>query len=466
MILFYLNPAEETLNKLLCTILILFAICIPSATLANPWKASPVFTEKFDYVVVDVKGSRYTLRIQYDGILNSYEYQTGNAHFPDNRECHYGFKRQLRRSLPEQSVVFDSALVTKVSNDQLYIPNLLVADVTDIYDFLNVISNGAISSPNMAILDYLDKTLVQNWAKAVLLKSGNNCGEMRGAIDKERKLVWMATSAAKAITEVDQIMVAIELSGTTKVFNPEVKEYREILFIYPSSIKNGHEGLVQPLIERAYTLSTLSPPPKEIIAAWLKRVREPDWQAKMWREFSSEGVQSVSNKLNANIDSATQLIEQSYQAFQYSNKKLCVTADSNSEISLGAFIVDSKQIFQTCGNGCAVIPSTHEQKKSDISAFKEMLAAKMFYINDELDRLEQIEQYAILDGEAAKSAKVIRSSAQALGERIDNWKPPTEQVAVISTKEKEIQPPNEFSYLACIGQFMAGRQRLCGNGPC
>ena len=110
------------------------------------------------------------------------------------------------------------------------------------------------------------------------------------------------------------------------------------------------------------------------------------------------------------------------------------------------------------------IPSSPEQQQADIKAFKDMLAAKMFYIDAELDRLAQIEQYAVLDGEALQIVKVIRSSAQALGERIANWQPPAELVPTMFTNE--IQTPKEMVYLACIGQFMAGRMRQCGNGPC
>lgn len=447
------------MNKLLCTIALLYVFGITSVASANPWKASPVFTETFDYVVVDEKGARYPLKIQYDGILNFYEYQTGNARFPDNRECHYGFKRQLRRSLPAQEVVFDTALMTKVSREHLYMPNLGVAEASDSLYFLYGATNGALNSPSA--LGVVDKLVVQNLAKVVMLKSGNNCGEMRGAIDGERNLGWTATSAAKVIAEVDQFMIAIELSGSTRVFNPEGQEYRDILFVYPSSIKNGYEGLAQPLIERAYTLSTLSSPPKEVITAWLKRVREPDWQANMWREFSVAGVQSISKSINADKDSATSLMEQSGQAFQY-NKKVCVSEASTSLIPLGGFLVDPKQILQQCGVGCASIPSSPAQQKSDIDAFKEMLVAKMYYINAELDRLAQIEQHAVIDNETADIANATRSSAQALSERIENWQSPVEQ-----TMSTNVTPTHaEMVYLGCLGQVLAAKQRQCGNGPC
>ena len=132
----FIKIQKRSIVGILGFVVVLVLSVAPSFA-AEPWQASNAFEDVFEYIAVDDMGQTHTFKVRYSGLLNHYKYQTGNARFPDNRVCHYGFSRQIRRSfIPSSNAEFDPRLVGKVTQEQIYTPNLWGSAAVDLNDFI------------------------------------------------------------------------------------------------------------------------------------------------------------------------------------------------------------------------------------------------------------------------------------------------------------------------------------------
>ena len=432
-----------------------------SCAYAIPWEASSAFDATFEYEAVDDKGGRHPFKIQYDGILNHFKYQTGSARFPDNRRCNYGFKRQLRRSFIGSSEEFSSSFIRKVNIEEMYVPELWVTAVSDFYEFFAVISNGAIAG-SVKPVDLLNKVILQNLAKIVGFKRGNNCGEMAGVIAQERKIYFDGLKVAKPVADVDHLIVLIQLLGKHEVKDVQSGQWRRILFVYPSTMQKEHVVAMRPLIDQAWAFNMLSATPPAIMNEWLAKVTEQDWQAKMWEEFGKRGLAEIKLRVEQDRKETQSLIEDSKIALS-NMAKVCINQNSTERVPLGPLLVRGRDLFTRCATGC--LPTFTESaaaKALDAQQFQVMLTVRRANLTADLDRMAEMERMAPFIGVAAEDAAAIANVAGEITAQGLAWQPPI----VPATASSPPPPPPSNVFEGCVSQVLTGLLRACGNGLC
>lgn len=426
---------------------------------AVPWQASSAFEDVFEYTAVDDSGQNHLFKVRYTGLLNHYKYQTGNARFPDDRTCHWGFSKQILRSfVASNDAVFDPRLVGKVNKEQIYTPDIWGSAAVNLIDFTGQVTLGA-SKP----LEYLDKLVVQNIASIVGLKSGPNCGEVSNAIQAEFSTLMDTLRVARPIGEIDHLVIVLELQENYWI-KPTPTESRRIKFIYPNNIKPEHRLLLSPLIDQAWAVNTLTDTPQDVRKKWSDRIGQPNWQQLMWEEFGLKGLEAIQTRVERDKIELPRLIQEAERAFNESPS--CTSSTGASMIGVGPFLLKSADIETRCGNGCLPKTVPTIKTKTDVESLGRTLDGRIFLLDADLGRLQDIEDLAGFSGASATTAQTIRKDVETLRASVTSAKmqlevryPPADSNAVL-----DMTPG--FAFISCLGGLQAERERICAAGPC